>query len=90
MAGYEFAADAADEGITQTLASLTAGANYVIRPGAALRPDAIPKIAILDATNTDAPITSLTCPNQLTDLVANGGFDSDTASWSSAWHEYLK
>ena len=79
--GYDFAGDAAGEGTEQTLSSLTPGADYVIRPVISYDSTAIPKIAILDATN-DAEITSMTLPDQTANLVLNGGFDSDTGSWT--------
>lgn len=81
--GYVSGSDAADEGISQTLLSLQAGADYVLRPVLHYDPNAVPIIRILDATNSDALIASLTCPNQQTNLVVNGGFDSDTTGWTA-------
>jgi hypothetical protein len=83
MAGYEFAADAAGEGITQTISSLSPGADMVIRPVLHYTPSAIPKVLVLDATNADAVISSMTLPDQTANLVLNGGFDSDTGSWTA-------
>ena len=77
------AADAANEGIEQTLSGLTAGADYVLRPVLHYSQSAVPIIKVLDATNGDGLITSITCPDQQANLVVNGGFDSDTGSWTA-------
>jgi hypothetical protein len=82
--GYISGSDAANEGISQTLSGLTAGADYVLRPELHYSATAIPKVQILDATNGDAVITSITCPDKTANLVLNGGFDSDTGSWTAS------
>jgi hypothetical protein len=81
--GYDFSADAANEGITQTLSGRAAGTDMVIRPVLHYTPSAIPKVQVLDATNADAVITSMTLPDQTANLVLNGGFDSDTGNWTA-------
>jgi hypothetical protein len=82
--GYDFAADAANEGITQTLSGQAAGTDMVIRPVLHYTPEAIPKVQVLDATNGDAVITSMTLPNLTANLVVNGGFDANTGSWTAS------
>lgn len=81
--GYKWTSNAADQGITQTKSSLTAGSNYVIRPVIHYDSTAIPVIKVLDATNGDAVITSMTLPNQSVNLITNGTFDTDASGWTA-------
>ena len=73
----------APAGIEEAISGLTPGADYVIRPVIHYTASAIPKVQVLDATNADAVITSMTLPDQTANLVLNGGFDSDTGSWTA-------
>ena len=86
----DFAADAANEGIEQTLSGLTAGADYVLRPVLHYSQSAVPIIKVLDATNGDALISSITCPDQTRNLVLNGGFDSGYGELDGEYRCYLR
>jgi hypothetical protein len=86
--GMVVASDAADEGIKQTFAGLTAGSKYVIRALAyAGRTGlAMPKLLVYDETNA-AIISSITAEGAQDNKVANGTFNSDTiwikgANWT--------
>ena len=82
--GHVLGSDAADEGIKQTFAGLTAGADYVIR-ALAYSEDGIgqPRLVVYDETN-GAEISHLDAFGQQDNLVLNGGFD-DGSNWSAVW-----
>ncbi|MEI6462091.1 MAG: LamG-like jellyroll fold domain-containing protein [bacterium] len=80
--GYKWTSSSANQGIIQKVTGQTTSSSYVVRPVVHYDSTSIPKVQILDATNGDALITSITAPDQSANQLTNGTFNTDTSSWS--------